>query len=189
MEGVQGKDKGKWREANRRCQLQNAIHAGIMPPPLPMTMAEGHEFCFGQGVLFAKGAMFFRSKEGGGGLGIGMVLRGPTTRILFKTLTRALMFVICGLCTCLGHPFEGHLVHLEGPWGFYWTGMWLPCLCAQHIAPRTKRLEGGMILRSGGGGGGAGRCFNFHSGRGGDPSPLDHLPPSPGPPPPLPPPL
>ena len=30
------KDKGQWREANRRCQLQTAIHAGIMltsPPP------------------------------------------------------------------------------------------------------------------------------------------------------------
>ena len=33
-----------------------------------------------------------------------------------------------------------------------------------------------------------GRCFNFHSGRGGG-SPLDPLPPSPRPPPPLPPPL
>ena len=37
------------------------------------------------------------------------------------------------------------------------------------------------------GGGGGGTCFNFHSGKGGDPSPLDPIPPSPGPPPPLPP--
>ena len=32
---VQGKGKGKWREANRRRQLQTAIHPGVMPnPPL-----------------------------------------------------------------------------------------------------------------------------------------------------------
>ena len=29
------KDKGKWREANGRRQLQAAIHAGVMPTPPP----------------------------------------------------------------------------------------------------------------------------------------------------------
>ena len=31
----QGKGKGEWREANRRRQLQTALHPGIMPDPTP----------------------------------------------------------------------------------------------------------------------------------------------------------
>ena len=27
---MQGKGKGKWQEANRRCQLQTAIHLGVL---------------------------------------------------------------------------------------------------------------------------------------------------------------
>ena len=30
---VQGKDKGKWYEANGRRQLQTAMHVGVMPNP------------------------------------------------------------------------------------------------------------------------------------------------------------
>ena len=37
-ERVQGKDKGTWREANRRRQLQTATQSGVMPTPQGKTL-------------------------------------------------------------------------------------------------------------------------------------------------------
>ena len=57
-----------------------------------------------------------------------------------------------------------------------WPSSAGPSIC--HLSPVTR-----------GGGGGSGTCFNFHSGRGGDPSPpWTPSPPPLDPPPPLPPP-
>ena len=33
-EAFKGKDKGQWRQANRRCQPQTALHAAVIPSPL-----------------------------------------------------------------------------------------------------------------------------------------------------------
>ena len=46
---VQAKDKGKWQAANRRHQLQTAIHCRRPPPPLPLTdgpAPDASEFAF-----------------------------------------------------------------------------------------------------------------------------------------------
>ena len=49
---VQGKDKGWWREANRRCQPHAATYSGVMlfPPP-PLLKAT-----FGADLVCAAGA-------------------------------------------------------------------------------------------------------------------------------------